>query len=130
MATMIFHFFAFGSYASGLLGAALADSKAGPHLSFISKMFCANPHTLCLEKLCHNWTISGKYRTILYIGILYAVGQAILGVGALTIGEKTHMEPVRITMVMLMAILMFIQLFQHFGVDAIQTFRSRSLAYS
>ena len=31
VATMIFHFFAFGSYASGLLGAALADSKAGPH---------------------------------------------------------------------------------------------------
>ena len=29
VATMIFHVFAFGSYASGLLGAALADSKAG-----------------------------------------------------------------------------------------------------
>ena len=31
VATMIFHVFAFGSYASGLLGAALADSKAGLH---------------------------------------------------------------------------------------------------
>ena len=128
MATMIFHFFAFGSYASGLLGAALADSKAGPHLSFINKMFCANHLTLCLEKLCHNWTISGKYRTILYIGILYAVGQAILAVGALSIGEKTHMEPVRITM--LIAILRFIKMIQHFGVDTIQTFRSRSWASS
>ena len=33
VATMIFHVFAFGSYASGLLGAALADSKAGLHCS-------------------------------------------------------------------------------------------------
>ena len=33
VATMIFHVFAFGSYASGLLGAALADSKAGLHNS-------------------------------------------------------------------------------------------------
>ena len=41
-----------------------------------------------------NWCISGKYRTILYIGMLYGVGQAILAVGALSIGEKKHMEPV------------------------------------
>ena len=73
-------------------------------------------------------TIPGKYRTILYIGILYAVGQAILAVGALSIGEKTHMEPVRITM--LIAILRFIKMIQHFGVDTIQTFRSRSWASS
>ena len=32
VATMIFHVFAFGSYAFGLLGAALADSKAGLHM--------------------------------------------------------------------------------------------------
>jgi len=74
VATMIFHFFAFGSYASGLLGAALADSKAG------------------------------KYRTILYIGMLYGVGQAILAVGALSIGEKKHMEPVSYVGIFLIAI--------------------------
>ena len=51
--------------------------------------------------------ISGKYRTILYIGILYGIGQAILAVGALSIGEKKHMEPVRIMMVMLMASAIF-----------------------
>ena len=52
--------------------------------------------------------ISGKYRTILYIGILYGIGQAILAVGALSIGEKKHMEPVRIMiMVMLIASAIF-----------------------
>ena len=126
VATMIFHLFAFGSYASGLLGAALADSKAGPlghHdcLMLIIRLLCPVFSYVTI-------TIPGKYRTILYIGILYAVGQAILAVGALSIGEKTHMEPVRITMVMLMPVLMF--MFQHFGVDAIQTFRSRLLAFS
>ena len=42
--------------------------------------------------------------------MLYGVGQAILAVGALSIGEKKHMEPVRITMVMLMAIFMFMRI--------------------
>jgi len=74
VATMIFHVFAFGSYASGLLGAALADSKAG------------------------------KYRTILYIGILYGIGQAILAVGGLSIGNKNHMEPVSYIGIFLIAI--------------------------
>ena len=31
--------------------------------------------------------------------MLYGVGQAILAVGALSIGEKKHMEPVRIMMI-------------------------------
>ena len=46
VATMIFHFFAFGSYASGLLGAALADSKAGPrhHRSVLRSVLCWSSH--------------------------------------------------------------------------------------
>ena len=34
--------------------------------------------------------------------MLYAFGQAILAVGALSVGEKKHMEPVRKMMVVLM----------------------------
>ena len=57
VATMIFHFFAFGSYASGLLGAALADSKAGPrhphpHVhrdSDVHRQQNADQYILCLE---------------------------------------------------------------------------------
>ena len=45
-------------YATGLLGAALADS------------------------------VFGKYRTILYIGILYAIGQGVLSFGAVGNGEE------------------------------------------
>ena len=42
--------------------------------------------------------------------MLYGVGQAILAVGALSIGEKKHMEPVRITMAMLMEIFRFMRI--------------------
>ena len=52
MSTIFYHVYKFGCYASGLIGAALADSYVG------------------------------KYRTIFYIGIMYAIGQAILSLGA------------------------------------------------
>ena len=55
--TIVFHAFKFMCYATGLLGAALADSRFG------------------------------KYRTILYIGMLYAIGQAVLALGAVGSGE-------------------------------------------
>ena len=45
-------------YATGLIGAAMADSGFG------------------------------KYRTILYIGMLYAIGQAVLALGAVGNGEE------------------------------------------
>merc|ERR1719431_1211821 len=48
VSTIFYHVYKFGCYASGLIGAALADSYVG------------------------------KYRTIFYIGIMYAIGQAIL----------------------------------------------------
>ena len=57
MSTIFYHVYKFGCYASGLIGAALADSFVG------------------------------KYRTILYIGIMYAIGQAILSLGAVGRGE-------------------------------------------
>ena len=52
VSTIFYHVYKFGCYASGLLGAALADSYVG------------------------------KYRTIFYIGIMYAIGQATLSLGA------------------------------------------------
>ena len=52
MSSTIYHIYKFGCYASGLIGAALAHSFVG------------------------------KYRTILYIGIVYTIGQAVLAFGA------------------------------------------------
>ena len=52
VSSIFYHVYKFGCYATGLLGAALADSFVG------------------------------KYRTILYIGMMYAIGQAILAFGA------------------------------------------------
>eukprot|EP00092_Neocalanus_flemingeri_P038886 GFUD01042334.1.p1 GENE.GFUD01042334.1~~GFUD01042334.1.p1 ORF type:complete len:749 (-),score=165.53 GFUD01042334.1:67-2313(-) len=57
VSTIFYHVYKFGCYASGLIGAALADSFVG------------------------------KYRTILYIGTMYAIGQAILSFGAVGRGE-------------------------------------------
>lgn len=57
VSTIFYHVYKFGCYASGLIGAALADSYVG------------------------------KYRTIFYIGIMYAIGQAILSLGAVGRGE-------------------------------------------
>ena len=57
VATIIFHLFAFGSYASGLLGAALADSKAGPlvhHPLGHHDCLMLIITLLCLGKWCHN----------------------------------------------------------------------------
>ena len=51
--------------------------------------------------------------------MLYGVGQAILAVGALSVGEKKHMEPVRkILMLMASAILRFTMI-KDFEADAI-----------
>ena len=58
MSSTIYHIYKFGCYASGLLGAALADS------------------------------FFGKYRTILYVGIMYAIGQAVLAFGAVGNGDQ------------------------------------------
>ena len=58
MSTTFYHIYKFGCYASALIGAALADSYVG------------------------------KYRTILYVGILYAIGQAILAFGAVGNGPE------------------------------------------
>ena len=52
MSSTIYHIYKFGCYASGLIGAAMADSFVG------------------------------KYRTILYIGFVYTIGQAVLAFGA------------------------------------------------
>jgi len=52
VSSTIYHIYKFGCYASGLIGAALADSFVG------------------------------KYRTILYIGIVYTIGQGVLAFGA------------------------------------------------
>jgi len=57
VSTIFYHVYKFGCYASGLIGAALADSYVG------------------------------KYRTIFYIGIMYAIGQATLSLGAVGRGE-------------------------------------------
>ena len=58
MSSTIYHIYKFGCYASALIGATLADSFVG------------------------------KYRTILYIGIVYAIGQAVLAFGAVGNGTK------------------------------------------
>ena len=58
MSTTFYHVYKFGCYASGLIGAALADSFVG------------------------------KYRTILWVGILYCIGQAILAFGAVGNGPE------------------------------------------
>jgi len=58
VSSTIYHVYKFGCYASALIGAALADSFVG------------------------------KYRTILYIGILYAIGQSILAFGAVGNGPE------------------------------------------
>jgi len=58
VSSTIYHVYKFGCYASALIGAALADSFVG------------------------------KYRTILYIGILYAIGQGILAFGAVGNGPE------------------------------------------
>jgi len=57
VSTIFYHVYKFGCYASGLIGAAMADSYVG------------------------------KYRTIFYIGIMYAIGQATLALGAVGRGE-------------------------------------------
>jgi len=57
LGSIFYHFYKFGCYAFGLLGAALADSYVG------------------------------KYSTILWLGMIYAVGQATLAVGAVGRGE-------------------------------------------
>ena len=56
--TIVFHAFKFMCYATGLIGAAMADSGFG------------------------------KYRTILYIGMLYAIGQGVVALGAVGNGEE------------------------------------------
>jgi len=58
VSTTFYHFYKFGCYASGLIGALLADSFVG------------------------------KYRTILWVGIMYAFGQAILSFGAVGNGDE------------------------------------------
>ena len=57
ISTIFNHIFDYLCYASGLIGACLADSFVG------------------------------KYRTILYIGTMYAFGQAVLAFGAVGNGE-------------------------------------------
>ena len=58
ISTIFYHIFDFLCYASGLIGACLADSFVG------------------------------KYRTILYVGIMYAFGQAVLSFGAVGNGDE------------------------------------------
>jgi len=58
VSSTIYHVYKFGCYASALIGAALADSFVG------------------------------KYRTILYIGIMYAIGQSVLALGAVGNGPE------------------------------------------
>ena len=77
----LYHGFAALCYFTPVIGAIIADS------------FLGNTFSRSVEPYFFVWKlklfmISGKFRTIFYISIIYAIGQIVLTIGAVDLGSS------------------------------------------